>query len=452
MATKVKAVPVIVEGMDITAPNITYQRLQELSLTLYERLLLQRSERSQLMLHRDKLLTQLTNLRHEVRETETAAVNTETEVERAQECFRQQVKEVDQEFKYLEYDHKLNLDHLKTWENGLITGAEEENTREMMELLEEKRRMKETLRENEEKYEEQLTNLKKNHALEIMKLGKKIEEDNIQKELEFKRSLMEMKDEMRLRHEMETSEVEERKNCHLMELRNIHKKRLTELKHFFNSITSENLVVISNMKASLDRISKTKVIMSDEIDILKKKNKRLQKPLDKSKADVKELSRQLANYRKDLLSLENNWRLLNDTNSDLNKIKNESDTALNLLSEKKTPEDRFDPKFVKSLVQFRNHAASRRKLLVESAESMLMELENKKEIVIELSKDPDVSQAVSKMSFEQFSPRKLFFDLEIVKTAYDRELANLEEKLIYFCTQESTTTQGPWKVLPTWCC
>lgn len=376
-------------------------------------------------------------------------MNREAELERAQERFRQDTKEVQQEVKYLEYDHKITLEQLKAWESSLVAKVDEENLKEMLELLEEKRKLKEELAEHELKFEEQLMSLKKQHEQELMEEEKKNEEVHIQKEMEFKRGLVEMKEEMTLRHEMELSELEERKNCHLIELKNIHKRRLDELKKFFNSVTAENLAVISCLRESLDGISKTKVTMADDMDKLKKNNKKLQKPLEKSKADVKNLTRQLTNYQKDLSSLKNNKRLLEETNSELQKFKKESIAALMWLkSSESLTEESIDMCCIKSMVQFRSYAVAKRKQLQELTDHIVAELDNKRQILNKLSDDPDVTDAVSKLNFEYWCPNKLNYELSVAKAAYDQALSTLDEKLAEFCVPESTLGQGSWKVDP----
>ena len=60
--------------------------------------------------------------------------------------------------------------------------------------------------------------------------------------------MIELKEELELKHKVEIHEVEERKNLHINELMKNHEEGFRELQDFYNVITSENLKVIRNHK------------------------------------------------------------------------------------------------------------------------------------------------------------------------------------------------------------
>lgn len=56
------------------------------------------------------------------------------------------------------------------------------------------------------------------------------------------------RNELNLRHKMELSEVEERKNKQIAELMKNHEKAFSEIKSYYNNITLNNLALISSLK------------------------------------------------------------------------------------------------------------------------------------------------------------------------------------------------------------
>jgi growth arrest-specific protein 8 len=60
----------------------------------------------------------------------------------------------------------------------------------------------------------------------------------------YERKLKELKDELELRMKVEIHEIEERKNQHINDLMKNHEEAFKEMKEYYNDITRENLELI----------------------------------------------------------------------------------------------------------------------------------------------------------------------------------------------------------------
>lgn len=391
-----------------------------------------------MLLERDKLRTVLENTRHEIKLARDTALLKEEEFEKEEERHARERKEVDQEVKYILYSHGLNLEALKHWESKMTDKQKQMNLDEELELLQEKRSWKEKFEAGKIKCQEELESLKKLHLEELSNLQKEWDEEQHNHEVEFRKNFQHTIEHLTLKHLMEMSEVEERKNAHLGELKTINHSRIDEMKKFFNSVTAENLAIISNLKQSLDSITSNKATMLAEVKMLRQENEKLKEPLEKSKYEVEHLKRQLVNYEKDLLSLKNNKRMLKDAIKKNKNIKKESDKVINKLEAYRENSfvDELDSTCFYSITKFKNDSEKKRKHLEEIIDSQIGDLKIKQKLIQEFISDPDVSQALKDLNFEFWSPKQLSYELAIICKAYDELLECLEEKLEEFCVPE----------------
>lgn len=99
------------------------------------------------------------------------------------------------------------------------------------------------------------------------------------------------------------SEVEERKNLHIEELKKNHERAFTDLKNYYNDITLNNLALISSLKDQMEILRKQNDRMTKQVVDLSSENKNLQEPLSKALRDLHEYKTQLENYERDKIAL-----------------------------------------------------------------------------------------------------------------------------------------------------
>lgn len=79
---------------------------------------------------------------------------------------------------------------------------------------------------------------------------KKFEAEAIELEQKYEHKLADQYESLTLKHRMEITEVEERKNKQIDDLIKNHERSFAEMKNYYNDITLNNLSLIRSMKVN----------------------------------------------------------------------------------------------------------------------------------------------------------------------------------------------------------
>jgi len=102
---------------------------------------------------------------------------------------------------------------------------------------------------------------------EINNMIKKFESEAIELEQKYEQKLTSQYESLILKHRMEITEVEERKNAQIANLIKNHENAFTEMKNYYNDITLNNLSLIKNIKVNFIVIINFTIIESRKIRI-----------------------------------------------------------------------------------------------------------------------------------------------------------------------------------------
>ncbi|WP_411023833.1 hypothetical protein, partial [Salmonella sp. s51228] len=91
----------------------------------------------------------------------------------------------------------------------------------------------------------------------------------------------------------EVHEVEERKNEQIQILMKNHEKQFSDIKNYYNDITTNQLTLISELKKDMERLKKKEDSLEKELNEKQAENKKLLEPLQKANEEVSELKRRL---------------------------------------------------------------------------------------------------------------------------------------------------------------
>lgn len=86
------------------------------------------------------------------------------------------------------------------------------------------------------------------HSEEMNNMMKKFESEAIELEQKYEQKLTSQYESLTLKHRMEITEVEERKNAQIANLIKNHENAFAEMKNYYNDITLNNLSLIKSMK------------------------------------------------------------------------------------------------------------------------------------------------------------------------------------------------------------
>jgi chromosome segregation ATPase len=135
----------------------------------------------------------------------------------------------------------------------------------------------------------------------------KLSLESSQKQLisNYEQKLEHLKEELELRMKVEIHEIEERKNQHINDLMKNHQEAFKEMKEYYNDITRENLELIKMHKEKLVDIRAQIESNQKTVDHLKLKMEELKVPLANCMQDRDNLKKALATFDKDCMALRN---------------------------------------------------------------------------------------------------------------------------------------------------
>lgn len=431
---KKKKEPIIIGNFDVT--SATFPKLQEFTLTLYEKLLLQREERSYFQLQRDKLRIFLENTRCDINKA-TAVLNMkEKQLEEGKERYRNQMKEVNDELKFLLYDQGINLDNVKNEIENKEVKSEEENDDEFMKLLEQKKCLKEAVMELEFKQADEMRVLREQNLEEIMEIKIQVHHNVVEMEIKFNRQLNKVISYLKLKHEITMAELEERKNLHISELLRIHKHRFDELRNHYNTITKENLMVIKSLQDSIEKMGKKEKELVLEIKEMKSENSNLEDLLNKTKEEEKKLAKKLEYHNKNIRCLTNTNNAIIETNNKIEKLKIENFKISEKIEQLKSDNDL--PDTIKELKGLQDEGKGQVKKLQNIIQHLLCRLETKDCAFKEMARHEKMKNVIDKqLNKKHTSLKDLKYHVCVLAKMHDDLIHTYEKKLEQFGVKSS---------------
>ncbi|ENN74888.1 hypothetical protein YQE_08467, partial [Dendroctonus ponderosae] len=273
-------------------------------------------------------------------------------------------------------------------------------------------------------------------------------------ELKYDRKFYDLRVQLNTKHDMEISEVEERKNNHITELKKHHDKAFNEMKNYYNDITLNNLALISSLKDQMEVLRKQNERMNKQVADLTTENKKLVLPLKQALDDVREYKRQLQNYEKDKISLANTKAKLNETTKELEDLRWSND-ALGLRFAKLQEErDELHDRFVKAILEVQQKTGVKNILLQKRIQTLSQITEHRDVVIGELTSVMRQSPDRTNKNLEEILTKKnaaisdLQYELARVCKAHDDLLATFEEKLKLYGIPKSELGFTPLRMIP----
>lgn len=230
---------IIIDGVDTS--EMSREKLEQFTLKVKEELDKEREERNYFQLERDKIRTFWEITRQQLEEAKAELRNRERATEESQEENEALLETEKQKIKHLKYEQAAAGAALRAENLVALKAAKEEHAEQELELLNDKRALRQEIREKMLAAQDELRRAKLIHAEEVSKVREEFEERARQIEDKADKKLSETKVELTVKHRTEIAEVEERKNKQLSELIHHHERAFADLKNYYNDITLNNL-------------------------------------------------------------------------------------------------------------------------------------------------------------------------------------------------------------------
>ncbi|XP_022910714.2 dynein regulatory complex subunit 4 [Onthophagus taurus] len=442
---------IIIDGVDTTP--MSREQLEVFAISIKEQNDREREERNFFQMERDKIRTFWEITRSELDEVKAKLRNKDRQIEEAAEANEEELRFFKQKVKHLQYEHQLDLTETKAEAMVSLKQALDDHTEQEKELLNDKRELKCNLREQEMNNLDQIKALKMQFSEDLHNAREDFLQQAKELEMKYEKRFQNLKEELAIKHRMEMSEVEERKNTQINDLTRNNESSFNDMKNYYNDITLNNLALISSLKDQMEVLRKQNERMSKQVTDLTHENKRLTEPLKQALLDVKEFKRQLVNYEKDKISLANTKIKLGQSQKELDDIRWHNE-ALELRFEKLQAEkDELHNRFVIGVLEVQQKTGLKNALLQKRIETLTNDAETKDAIIGELTTTKKLPSGLN-AKFENILNKKnktiadLQYELARVCKAHDDLVDTYEEKMVQYGIPKNELGFSPMRVLP----
>ncbi|XP_065156662.1 LOW QUALITY PROTEIN: dynein regulatory complex subunit 4-like [Atheta coriaria] len=446
-----KSAAIIIDGVDTS--SMTREQLEIFALKIKEENEREREERNFFQLERDKLRTFWEITRNELEEAKAKLRNKDRQIEESSEKNEEELKFYKQKVKHLQYEHQLNLTDAKAEAMVSIKLARDDHAVQERELLRDKRELKAKSREQEMANQDHIKNLKLQFSEELYNARQEFETQTKEIELKYEKKFNQLREELGVQHKMEMTEVEERKNTQISDLIQGHEKSFNEMKNYYNDITLNNLALISSLKDQMEILRKQNERMGKQVQDLVSENKKLKDPLHQALAEVVEFKRQLVNYEKDKISLQNTKAKLAATKKELNELRWAGD-AMELRYERIEAErNELQLRFTKAILDLQRKTGTKTALMAHRIEVLMEHAERRECVISELTESPEQRHTINS-KIENILAKKrqkisdLQYELAKIAKAHDDLIYSYESKLKQYGIPEAELGFVPLRLVP----
>ena len=249
-----------------------------------------------------KLTENFTAVQAEVVRGESHINNILTAIERIADTHRADIAVYQQKVSHLNYEHQHNkqqtqLQRTAAADQLIAVGKEAESVRAA-----ERQALSERIATREAANVDDISRLSESHRKEISKLRETFERQCADQLTFYTDRLTAVAEEMRIKTQMELHEIDERKNAHLAFLKNAHEKAFLDIRHYYQSITSDNVSLITSLQAEIETLRTNQIRAETERSAMAVRLNVLGHPMSVISGKVTKLRAALISYDKDVLA------------------------------------------------------------------------------------------------------------------------------------------------------
>eukprot|EP00397_Hematodinium_sp_SG-2012_P022423 GEMP01023231.1.p1 GENE.GEMP01023231.1~~GEMP01023231.1.p1 ORF type:complete len:478 (+),score=119.51 GEMP01023231.1:106-1539(+) len=285
--------------------DLTIPQLREKIEAYQYRLNKAAKERNYMQLEKD-----MVNHFYEITQEETSLIeatllNKSRQMEMMERDHRVHIRVHEQKVQNLEYEHKQEVDIVKSEEKQTLQTEQETHEARLQAIDDDKRQMAQTLSERRLTNDDDIKMLQTGLTKNLAKLRETFEANHqvlVRRYEDLKDKLYQ---DLELRRKVEIHEVEERKNQHINDLLFNHQEAFDQIKAYYNDITHDNLQLIQSLKEEISQMRQKEKQNQKKMQQLTIENKNLTEPLAQKERIRRELEDQLKSYNKDKMALRN---------------------------------------------------------------------------------------------------------------------------------------------------
>lgn len=231
--------------------------------------------------------------------------NKERELQDLDEQHQVTIKVYKQRVKHLLHEHQNQTAKLKAEGEQSVKIKEDGHRISERELKQDKRSYHLELKEKELSHNNLLKSLKGLQDREITSLRNEFERKTKEMHSKYERRMNIVRNDLDTNRKTDLQKIEDRKNIQISDLMKTHEKAFADIKNYYNDITHNNLDLIKSLKEEVGKLKKDELRQEKVMFEIAQENKRMSEPLEKARADVERLTKELSSYEKDKERLKN---------------------------------------------------------------------------------------------------------------------------------------------------
>jgi len=298
--------------------------------------------------------------------------------------------------------------------------------------------LKAALGQQESDNVEEIKNLKLLERKDMTKLRQDFEENHQCLVANYEERLRELENDLELRRKMEIHEIEERKNRHINDLMEKFEKAFTEMRHYYNSITQDNLALIKSLNDEIEDLKTKHKQNENAMEEIERKNAMLSEPLEATQKQVAGLQDKLHNFDKDKSSLRHARARLQMAEEASKELQAKQANLQRLYNDTNAERERLYASFEDTVLRVQYQSSDKNVILEKMLEEYRDIFEVKKaqftSVLRASNLDPVVLQNVTKKLDDVLSSKndqlsELKYEIAKVQKAHDDLVRVYESKL-----------------------
>jgi len=431
--------PVMIDG--VSPDDMSKEQLMDHINRFREELDREREERNYFQLERDKISTFWEITRRQFEQSKATLRNKDREMEDAEERHQVEIKVYKQKVKHLLYENQQNIAEIRGEAASQLRLQSTNHRDAERTMIGNQRVASKSTREAELAHEDNIKELRRENQQVQTELRDEFQREIREIEAKYEKRCKELRDQNELRRRTELHEVEQRKNSQINALMRRHEKAFSEIKNYYNDITLNNLAHINSLKEQIIGMKEKEERIEKDMAEVQAQNKKLEEPLKKAREEVEELTKKLANYEKDKVSLATTKKRLKLTLADMKKLAWKHEVLEQRFEKCKAERNELYNNFVKAIHEVQQKSGFKNLLLEKKLKSLVDTLEKKEaqlnEVLAASNLDPTALSAVTRkledvLDGKNAAIKDLQYELARVCKAHNDVLRTYESRLKSF--------------------
>ncbi len=422
--------------------NMDLETLKKELAAKKEKLLEERIKRNYIQMEKEMIFDFYNNTRKELEESRNMVIIHDHEIEQMEEDHKIEMTVYMRKLQYLEHEHQTKDT------SSVETEARKAMENERKDYLEREEKQKKAKKDLMAEYKKSdATSIEEVKALEEKQADLlKSEQRNLEREKntlisKYEEKLENLRKDLELRIKVEIHELEERKNQHINNLRETHRKQYNKVKESYNTMTKQQLALIKQTMNDKEDIDKKAEEVKDQIKDLQTKINDSEKPKQDAETKLKAVQKELGTYTRSKMPLGSALARLEMLKEKYVKVKNDKkamDEKYRLLEKQKM--DMYQ-KFESAMGRLKKRSEFKNSVLEHKLDILQDEFNKKegqlKEVVLRAGFEQQFVNEIMKRMEEAIEAknsllRSLKYSLAHAQKAYNDAIRVYEAKLVEF--------------------